>query len=143
MDREELVKTLDRLAEDAPETAEALRALWTERHGRIPFIIDFLARRPETGVAFLLKANDVLHDTRVLDAKSNELIATAVAAALRCDFCMHAHIEAARAAGATLEEVLQALLVAGAICETSSFAHSFRVLQRIEEKRERGKTTIP
>ncbi len=32
---------------------------------------------------------------------------------------------------------VQALLVAGAICETSSFAHSFRVLQRIEEKRAR------
>jgi hypothetical protein len=38
---------------------------------------------------------------------------------------------------------LQALVVGGAICEMSSFAHSFRVLQRIEEKRERGKTIMP
>lgn len=137
MDREELSRTLDRLGENTAETAEALRALWVERHGRIPFIADFLARRPEAAVAFLLKGDGVLHDTRVLDARTNELIALAVAAALRCDFCMQAHIEAARAAGATFEEVLQALLVAGAICETSSFAHSFRVLQRLEEKRER------
>lgn len=137
MDREELSKILDRLGEDTAGTAQAFQALWTERHGRIPFIADFLARRPETGIAFMLKADNVLHDTRVLDAKTNELIASAVAAALRCDFCTHAHVEAARAAGATFEEVLQALLVAGAICETSSFAHSFRVLQRLEDKQAR------
>ena len=135
MNRDEIAGLLDRLNEDPAETAAALRALWTERHGPLAFIVNFLARRPETGAAFLLKAGDVLHDRRVLDAKTNELIASAVAATLRCDFCMHSHIEAARAAGATFEEVLQALLVAGAICETSSFAHSFRVLQRIEEKR--------
>jgi AhpD family alkylhydroperoxidase len=139
VDRRELAEFVERLNANPTESAEALRALWSERHERIPFVADFLARRPEAGTAFLLKAHDVLYDTRVLDRKTNELIASAVAAALRCDYCMHAHIEAARASGGTFDEILQALLIAGAICETSSFSHSFRVLQRIEDKRQRAK----
>lgn len=139
MDRSELAAFLERLEANPVESAEALRALWSERHGRLPFVAEFLARRPEAGTAFLMKAHDVLYDTRVLDKKTNELIASAVAASLRCDYCMHAHIEAAHASGATFDEILQALLIAGAICETSSFSHSFRVLQRIEDKWQRAK----
>lgn len=138
MKREEIAELLDRLAENPAETAEALRALWTARRGGVPVVAQLLSRRPDAALSFLLKIDGIFGDASVLDRKTKELIAVAVAAALRCDHCMQAHVPAALAAGATTDEVLQAMLVAGAICESSSFAHSLRILRRVEDARERS-----
>ena len=140
MKREEVSELLDRLAENPAETAEALRALWTERRGGIPVVAQILSRQPNAALSFLLKIEGIFGDASVLDKKTKELIAIAVAAALRCDYCMQAHVPAALAAGATTDEVMQAMLVAGAICESSSFAHSLRILQRVEETRKHSPT---
>lgn len=138
MKREEIAELLDRVAENPAETAEALRALWTERRGGIPVVAQLLSRRPDAALSFLLKIEGIFGDASVLDKKTKELMAVAVAAALRCDYCMQAHVPAALAAGATTDEVMQAMLVAAAICESSSFAHSLRILQRVEDARKRG-----
>lgn len=138
MKREEISELLDRVAENPAETAEALRALWIERRGNIPVVAQILSRRPDAALAFLLKIEGIFGEASVLDKKTKELIAVAVAAALRCDYCLQAHVPAAIAADATTDEVMQAMLVAGAICETSSFAHSLRILQRVEDTRQRS-----
>lgn len=138
MKREEISKLLDRVAENPAETAEALRALWNERRGGMPVVAQLLSRRPDAALSFLLKVDSIFGEASVLDKKTKELIAVAVAAALRCDYCMQAHVPAALAAGATTDEVMQAMLVAGAICESSSFAHSLRILQRVEDARKRS-----
>lgn len=138
MKREEISELLDRVAENPAETAEALRAWWIERRGNIPVVAQILSRRPDAALAFLLKIEGIFGEASVLDKKTKELIAIAVAAALRCDYCMQAHVPAALTAGATTDEVMQAMLVAGAICETSSFAHSLRILQRVEDTRQRS-----
>jgi len=138
MKREEVSELLDRVAENPAETAEALRALWIERRGGVPVVAQLLSRRPDAALSFLLKVDGIFGDASVLDRKTKELIAIAVAAALRCDYCMQAHVPAAIAAGATTDEVMQAMLVAGAICESSSFAHSLRILQRVEDARKRS-----
>lgn len=138
MKREEIAELLDCVAENPAETAEALRALWTERRGGIPVVAQILARRPGAALSFLLKMDGIFGEESVLDKKTKELIAIAVAAALRCDYCMQAHVPAALAAGATTDEVMQAMLVAGAICESSSFAHSLRILQRVDDARKRS-----
>lgn len=138
MKREEISELLDRVAENPAETAEALRALWTERRGGVPVVAQILSRRPDAALSFLLKVEGIFGEASVLDKKTKELIAVAVAAALRCDYCMQAHVPTALAAGATTDEVMQAMLVAGAICESSSFAHSLRILQRVEDTRKRS-----
>lgn len=48
----------------------------------------------------------------VLDEKSKELIRVAVASVFRCDHCTEHHIKDALAAGATKEEISEALLLA-------------------------------
>lgn len=138
MKREEIVELLDGLAENPVETAEALRALWTERRGGVPVVAQILSRRPDAALSFLLKVDGIFSDESVLDNKTKELIAIAVAAALRCDYCMQAHVPGALAAGATTDEVMQAMLIAAAICESSSLSHSLRILQRAEDARKRS-----
>ena len=46
---------------------------------------------------------------KALDVKTKELIALAIAVAIRCDDCIAFHVKAARDAGASREEVLEAL----------------------------------
>jgi AhpD family alkylhydroperoxidase len=64
----------------------------------------------------LVKAYAAFHhansNSKHLDAKTRELIALGVAVTLRCDGCINAHSEAAIKAGASKEEVIDALGVA-------------------------------
>ncbi len=57
-----------------------------------------------------------------LDAKTFELIGLAVAAQIPCRYCVYAHTKQARLAGATDEEIREAVAMAGA---TRNFATVF------------------
>ena len=46
--------------------------------------------------------------------KYRELIAVGVAVAIQCPFCMEAHAKGAKAAGATREEIVEAITMGGA-----------------------------
>ncbi len=48
----------------------------------------------------------------VLDTKTKELIALAIGVTVRCDPCIAFHVKAARAAGATREEVMETVATA-------------------------------
>jgi AhpD family alkylhydroperoxidase len=66
--------------------------------------------------------------TNHLDAKTRELIALAVAVALRCDGCITVHSEAARKLGLRKEEIAEALGVAVAISAGAAVVYSTRTL---------------
>jgi alkylhydroperoxidase/carboxymuconolactone decarboxylase family protein YurZ len=51
-----------------------------------------------------------------------------------CEHCLEAHISRAVAEGATFEEVLDAILVAGAIAESSTLAVALRKFKQLEMK---------
>lgn len=55
----------------------------------------------------------------VLDAKTKELVAAAVGLVMRCEHCVEAHAKDALRAGATKEEVAEALMVASQIASAS------------------------
>jgi AhpD family alkylhydroperoxidase len=69
-------------------------------------------------------ANKTIH----LDAKTRELIAVAIAVTTRCDGCIAVHTDRAINAGATREEVAEALGVAIALNAGAALAYSARVL---------------
>jgi AhpD family alkylhydroperoxidase len=69
-------------------------------------------------------ANKTVH----LDAKTRELIAVAFAVTTRCDGCIGVHTERAISAGATREEVAEALGVAVALNAGAALAYSAGVL---------------
>ncbi|WPB87661.1 carboxymuconolactone decarboxylase family protein [Sediminicoccus rosea] len=70
--------------------------------------------------------------TKHLDAKTREMIALAVAVTTRCEGCIDAHARKARAAGATKEEVAEALGVAIALNAGAALTYSLHVLDALD-----------
>ena len=69
--------------------------------------------------------------TGTLDAKTRELMALAVAVALRCDGCITVHTAAAAKLGATEAEVAEALGIAVAISAGAAMVYSARTLDAL------------
>ena len=66
---------------------------------------------PETAEAFGQLRNSIFKDS-FLEVKTKELIAIASSVLMRCQFCIDAHSQRAIAAGATKEEIAEAISVA-------------------------------
>ncbi|MFL1464332.1 carboxymuconolactone decarboxylase family protein [Roseococcus sp. DSY-14] len=71
--------------------------------------------------------------TTHLDAKTRELIALAVAVTTRCQGCLDAHARKARVAGATKEEVAEALGVAIALNAGAAFTYTLHALDAMDQ----------
>ena len=68
-----------------------------------------------------------------LDAKTRELIAMAVSVTTRCDGCISSHAAAAAKAGATEEEMSDALGVAIALNAGAAYVYSLRAMEAYGE----------
>jgi AhpD family alkylhydroperoxidase len=69
-----------------------------------------------------------------LGEKTRQLISLAVAVTTRCDGCIVFHTEAALKAGATKEEISEALGVAVSMNAGAALIYSARVLDAVEAK---------
>lgn len=69
-----------------------------------------------------------------IDAKTRELIALGVAVSLRCDGCINAHTDAALKAGASKEEIVDALGVAIMVNAGAAMVYSARTIDAFETK---------
>jgi AhpD family alkylhydroperoxidase len=72
--------------------------------------------------------------TGKLDEKTRQLIALAVAVTVRCDGCIVVHTDAAIKAGATKEEIVEALGVAVAPNAGAALVYSARVMDAYSAK---------
>jgi len=79
-------------------------------------------------VAGFIALDKGANKTTHLDAKTRELIAVAIAVTTRCDGCIGVHTERAIKAGATREEIAEALGVAIALNAGAALTYSGRVL---------------
>jgi len=137
------INTESRLIRDAKsllgkkELTEALADMLTGKNGELGFLLKVLKERPRNFNPFLLKGMAIYKEPIALDAKTVELVAVGAAAALRCDHCLEAHMHRAMVAGASLEELMDALLVAGAISESSTLSVAFRKYKQLEGKTKR------
>jgi AhpD family alkylhydroperoxidase len=75
---------------------------------------------------------EAMHGDGALDAKTRELIAVAVAVTKHCEPCIASHVAGAVKAGATAEELADALGVAMAINAGSSYVQSLEALKAFE-----------
>lgn len=87
---------------------------------------------PETmkGIVTLGNAGN---KTNHLDEKTRELIALACAVTTRCDGCIAVHVEAAVKAGATEDEMAEALGVAVNLNAGAALVYSARTLDAVKE----------
>lgn len=68
-----------------------------------------------------------------LPAKTKQLIAVAVAHVTQCPYCIEGHTKGALRAGATQEEVMEAIWVAAEMRAGGSYAHSLIALNAMSE----------
>jgi AhpD family alkylhydroperoxidase len=107
---------------------------WNEYHKELGARIGELAKlSPDTvrGYQTLSAANS---KTGKLDEKTRQLISLAVAVTTHCDGCIVVHSDAALKAGATKEEISEALGVAVAMNAGAALVYSTRVLDAVAAK---------
>jgi AhpD family alkylhydroperoxidase len=138
-ERRELIRKMREQLGDG-ELTQALVDLLIEQHGSLGFILNVLKDRPRNFNPFILKGMSIYREPSSLDRRTAELIAIGAAAALRCDHCLEAHMRRAQAEGASFGEIMDALLVAGAIAESSTLSVSFRKYRQLEGKTKRDST---
>ena len=104
--------------------------------GTVPFILRTMARRPEFMIFSALKDFYALRP-KSLDAKTAELLAVAAAAASGADKCLKVHMAAASRAGASQDEILDAVFIAALIGQTRVLASALREFREFEAKLEK------
>jgi len=127
-ENKELIRALlengESVQEDIFDDSEAML-------GTVPFILRFMARRPEFMIFSCLKDFFVLRP-KSLEPKTAELLAVAAAAASGADKCLKVHMNAALRAGASEDEILDTLFIAALIGQTKVLASSLRTFQEFE-----------
>ena len=88
--------------------------------GFIPNTYKTMAHKPEF-LRSLLNMDQTVFAKGVLDDKTKQLIAIAVSAANGCQYCLSAHAALAQKAGATTEEIVEALTVASVMSAYNTF----------------------
>lgn len=109
------------------ETADEWMQNIETEYGRTPLIFKRMSERPEVLISHLLYKGSVAK-TSSLDPKYVELISLAVGAALRCQHCTGYHMQAALKKGASREEILEVILLAGLISNSSVLANAYRII---------------
>jgi AhpD family alkylhydroperoxidase len=75
-----------------------------------------------------------------LPAKIKQIIAVAVAHVTQCPYCINGHTKAAMRAGATPEELMEAIWVAAEMRAGGAYAHSTLMLATLAEEQENMKS---
>ncbi len=93
---------------------------------------------PDQQAAFDAFSKAAFADGR-LPAKIKQIVAVAVAHVTQCPYCINGHTKAALRAGATPEELMEAIWVAAEMRAGGAFAHSTLMLSTLAEEEEKRK----
>ena len=88
---------------------------------------------PQTHAAFDAFSRQVFADG-ALPAKMKQVIAVAVAHVTQCPYCIKGHTKAALRAGATREELMEAIWVAAEMRAGGAYAHSALAITSFDEE---------
>jgi len=88
--------------------------------------------QPDTAAAFVAFDQQVFKEG-ALSTKAKELIAVGAAHATRCPYCIEAHVDRALKAGASHEEIAEAVFVGVSLNAGAAFAHSFFAMNRLKK----------
>lgn len=86
---------------------------------------------PDTYAAWREFGKQVFADG-ALDAKTKQIIAVAVAHVTQCPYCIQGHSKQAKRAGATPEELMEAIWVAAEMRAGGAYAHAIVALDAID-----------
>lgn len=105
---------------------------WKSYHKQIISGVGAIAKVSPDIVKGYQTIGGAARQTNLLGDKVNELIALAVAVTTKCDGCITVHTAAAIKAGATREEIVEALGTAAAINAGAAIVYSVRTLDAFD-----------
>jgi len=108
---------------------KATKALADRRHALAPEAED--AFRAFSKVVFAEGA---------LDARTKQLIALAVAHVTQCPWCIEGHVKAAQRAGASGQQIMEAVWVAAEMRAGAAWAHAFKTVELLGDPGAGGDT---
>ena len=89
---------------------------------------------PDDFNAWLNLNNIISRENGAIPKKYRELIAIAISCTTQCPYCIEAHSKAARAAGATREEVIEVTLLAAAVKAGGAASHGAMALKFFDKE---------
>ena len=89
---------------------------------------------PDVQMAFEAFGRQVFADG-ALPTKTKQLIAVAVAHVTQCPYCINGHTRAAQRAGASAEELMEAVWVAAEMRAGAAYAHAAVMLAALSDKK--------
>ncbi len=112
----------------AQEASAAAEAAFAEIQAMLGGVPTFAKAYPKAGIAGAWAlTRDLEFSETVLDAKTKALIGIAVAAQIPCEFCVWSDTAAAEAAGATDEEIAEAVGMAALTRHWSTVFHGLQL----------------
>lgn len=97
---------------------------------------DYMKYFDKTATESFSNWNNEVFKPGKLDVKTKELIAIAATYITRCPWCIEAHTKKAIRAGATKEEIAEAIQIAGALNAGACIAHASIALEtEVDEKK--------
>ena len=107
---------------------------WNEYHKEVLAGVGEIGRMSPDIVKGYQTLGGAAGKTNLLGAKVDELIALAVAVTVRCDGCIAVHTDGAIKAGATKEEIAEALGTAITVNAGAALVYSTRVMDAYAAK---------
>ncbi|WP_342434357.1 carboxymuconolactone decarboxylase family protein [Paenibacillus sp. FSL H7-0442] len=111
---------------------------------RIPELIKL---SPETAASYFHFEHQVYQTANTLPQKTKELIAVTVAHVTGCPYCIDVHVKKYKTLGGTMEEIMEALLVAASTRAGAILSHGVNALISYEEgeenKSQKGPNDVP
>ncbi len=107
------------------------------RYGSVPLVTEVLSERPDKFIPMVHTATQIMEKDSSFDSKTRYLLALSAAAALGGEHCIRLQMNNALKAGASRDEVLEALLISSYMSMTRSQSYSFRIFQEVYPKEER------
>lgn len=127
-------ETLEKIvSEGRKKTAQEWLKEIEREYGKVPLIFQRMAERPEILISHLLYKGAIT-GSGTLDQKTVELISLAVGAALKCPHCIEYHVQSAIRMGATREEILEVILIAGLLANAAILANAYRIIDKEVER---------
>lgn len=120
--------------EDVEIQAEVRRKLkaMEEFYGFSPFVARYLSEQPDIFIPYSELSARILLNPRHLSIREVELAAVSASAALSSEHCLNIHIPQAEKAGATREEILEAVMVGCWMAMTRGQSVALRKLAKLE-----------
>ena len=112
------------------EVADKILAAIQKEYGFIPLVNQVLSQRPDMFVPAANFGKAALEGKeQKLERKTAYLCAVSAATALGAEHCLNVQMKHAVAAGATKDDILEAMVIGSYMAMTRAQSYSFRVLQ--------------